>query len=72
MFDRHGAPIAFARLVDRTKGTDGFRDMIAAGMYDLTAEWIVLEFSELFDAKIKEKARQRLIEAGVKDLPSTT
>jgi hypothetical protein len=70
MFDRHGARIAFARLVQRTQGTDGFRDMVSAGMHDLTAEWIVLQFSDDFDENVQKIARDRLIEAGIRDLPT--
>ena len=69
MFERHGARIAFSRLVERTQGTDGFRDMLTAGMHDLTAEWIVLEFPADFDENIREIATRRLLEAGIRDLP---
>ena len=71
MLDRHGARRAFERLVDRTTGTSGFDQMIEAGMHDLTAEWIVLEFRGMFEKRICDLAEHRLAAAGIHDRPRT-
>jgi hypothetical protein len=69
MLQRHGAKIAFEKLVDRTSGTSGFEQMIEAGLHDMTAEWIVLEFKDVFDDRICEMAEERLSSAGVEKRP---
>jgi hypothetical protein len=69
MLQRHGARRAFEKLVDRKSGTSGFEQMIEAGLHDMTAEWIVLEFKEIFDERIREFAERRLSEAGVEKRP---
>jgi len=65
MLERHGAQRAFEKLVERTSGTSGFEQMIEAGLHDMTAEWIVIEFKEIFDERIRGLAEQRLSSAGV-------
>lgn len=65
MLERHGAKRAFEKLVDRNSGTSGFDQMIEAGLHDMTAEWIVLEFADMFDPRIREVAEQRLAAARV-------
>jgi len=69
MLERHGAQVAFEKLVDRTSGTSGFEQMIEAGLHDMTAEWIVLEFKDIFDERIRGLAEQRLSAAGVEIRP---
>lgn len=69
MLERHGAQRAFEKLVDRTNGTAGFEQMIEAELHDMTAEWIVLEFRDLFDDRIRDIAEQRLTAAGVEARP---
>ncbi len=69
MLERHGAQLAFEKLVDRTSGTSGFEQMIEAGLHDMTAEWIVLEFKDIFDERIRSLAEQRLSSAGVEMRP---
>jgi hypothetical protein len=45
--------------------TDGFDEIMAYGMPELTAEAIVLRFSEYFSSTVLDGARKRLEQAGV-------
>jgi hypothetical protein len=47
--------------------TDGFDDFIAAGMPDMTAEALVVRFSDRFPSEVVVQARERLMKAGVTD-----
>lgn len=69
MLNRHGVQQAFTRLVDRPHDTVGFTQMIQAGLHDMTAEWIVLEFPHVFAPRIRDLADQRLKAAGVLSRP---
>jgi hypothetical protein len=44
--------------------TEGFDDFIAAGMADMTAEALVLKFSNRFPPAIVSQARERLSKVG--------
>jgi hypothetical protein len=66
MVEKHGVQyclMKWAGFGNRT--TDGFDDFIAAGMADMTAEALVVRFSERFPSEVVAQARERLVKAGV-------
>jgi len=48
----------------------GFKDLVAQGNWDMTAEYLVVSMAGEFNADVVYAARKRLIDAGVKEISS--
>jgi hypothetical protein len=63
--DDKSAGDAIRRLVERDDETDGFRLLVEGGCPEVTCEAIVVRWFNAFPAETVEKAKARLIAAGV-------
>lgn len=59
---KHGILPTVERVVARTKETEGYTALVAAGMDDFTFEAVVLRHPALFSAETVNRARQRMSE----------
>jgi len=66
MLQKHGVVYCLTKWAGfGSKTTEGFDDFIAAGMSDMTAEALVVKFSDRFPQEVVVQARQRLVNVGV-------
>ncbi len=62
---RHSVEKCLADWALSTQPTQGFDMLIANGMADLTAEYLVVKYAERFEQKVIEAAKNRLTAAGI-------
>lgn len=61
MIDKHGATETVRRMVCKKDPSDGFHELVAAGDYRNTFEYVAsVEFPELFDETTVTRAQERL------------